>query len=149
MKIELIAEAKRLQKLAGIVIKEDISILDDLLTSGELTAPTGEGYTMTKNYYGLRNGSDVMWFKYNESSSQPFEVASVFGSFLDKNLMSSLGFEERHSSRAGQNNFQPPLGNDSVNLTVEEFKVLADEFKQGFGKYSKSFADFYKDRRPD
>jgi hypothetical protein len=149
MKKEFITEVKRLQKIAGIVIKENTQILDDLLASGDLTAPSGEGQGMQASYYGLNNGSDVMWFKYNESSSQPFEVKMVFGSFLNKQLMNSLGFEEKFSRVASKNLFEPPLGTKSVNLTVEDFSALADDFKQGFGKYVKSFSDFYKDRRPD
>jgi hypothetical protein len=149
MKIEFIKEAKRLQELAGIVIKENTQILDDLLASGDLTAPSGEGHGMQASYYGLNNGSDVMWFNYNESSSQPFEVKMVFGSFLNKELMNSLGFEEKFSNVASKYLFEPPLGTKSVNLTAEDFSALADDFKQGFGKYVKSFSDFYKDRRPD
>ena len=149
MKKEFITEVKRLQKIAGIVIKENTQILDDLLASGDLTAPSGEGQGMQKSYYGLKNGSDTMWFKYNESSPKPFEVARVFGTFLNKQLMNSLGFEEKFSNVASKNLFEPPLGSNGVNLSPSEFSLLADGFKKGFSSYIKSFSDFYKDRRPD
>jgi hypothetical protein len=133
----------------GVLLKEDTSIIDNLLASGDLTAPSGEGHGMQKSYYGLKSGSDIMWFKYDETLPKPFEVASVFGTFLNKQLMNSLGFQEKFSNVASKNLFGPPLGTKSVNLTTEEFSALTDDFKQGFGKYIKSFSDFYKDRRPD
>jgi len=104
---------------------------------------------MQKSYYGLNSGSDVMWFKYDESLPKPFEVARVFGSFLNKELMDNLGFEEKFSSTASKNLFEPPLGSKGVNLSPSEFSLLADNFKKGFSSYVKSFSDFYKDRRPD
>ena len=132
------------------LLKEDTSIIDNLLASGDLTAPTGEGYGMQKSHYILKNGSDLLMFKYNEDSSEPFKVARVFGSSLDKKLLNNLGFEEKFSKVASKNLFEPPNdGSESVNLTAEDFKLLLANFKQGFQAYSKSFSDFYKDRRPD
>ena len=139
---EILREIKR-------YLKEDTSIIDNLLASGDLTAPTGEGYGMQKSHYILKNGSDLLMFKYNEDSSEPFKVARVFGSSLDKKLLNNLGFEEKFSKVASKNLFEPPLGSESVNLTAEDFKLLLADFKQGFQAYAKSFSDFYKDRRPD
>ena len=131
------------------LLKEDTSIIDNLLASGDLTAPTGEGYGMQKSHYILKNGNDLLMFKYNEDSSEPFKIARVVGSFLDKKLLNNLGFEEKFSSTASKNLFEPPLGSESVNLTAEDFELLLADFKQGFQAYAKSFSDFYKDRRPD
>jgi hypothetical protein len=149
MKIEFIKEAKRLQELAGITSEENKSPLEDLIASGDLTAPSGEGHGMQKSYYGLKNGSDTMWFKYDESLPKPFEVARVFGTFLNKQLMNSLGFQEKFSNVASKNLFEPPSGSNGVNLSPSEFSLLVDGFKKGFSSYVKSFSDFYKDRRPD
>jgi hypothetical protein len=149
MKIEFIKESKRLQELAGIIPEEKKSPLEDLIASGDLTLPSGEGQGMQKSYYGLNSGSDIMWFKYDESLPKPFEVARVFGTFLNKELMNSLGFEEKFSNVASKNLFEPPLGSKGVNLSPSEFSLLVDNFKKGFASYVKSFSDFYKDRRPD
>ena len=132
------------------VLKENTSIIDKLIASGDLTAPTGTGYGMQKTHYILKNGSDSLMFKYNDASSKPFEVARIFGSMLNKKLLTNLGFEEKFSSTASKNLFEPPNdGSESVNLAVKEFELLLADFKQGFKAYAKSFADFYKDRRPD
>ena len=132
------------------ILKEDTSIIDKLIASGDLTAPTGTGYGMQKTHYILKNGSDSLMFKYNDASSKPFEVARIFGSMLNTKLLTNLGFEEKFSSTASKDLFEPPNdGSKSVNLAVKEFELLLADFKQGFKAYAKSFADFYKDRRPD
>jgi len=132
-------------------LAEAQDFMAQLKTSGKLVDPTGVGssprYSETYQLTGDTKHDSMRFFYKPTDKNKPYGLVYIQGHGLDSRVMSSVGLGyHTQSGIAGVDGYIHDGNYNTSWVSEQDFIKAVTDFSNGFGKYAKSYNDFYKGR---
>ena len=132
-------------------LNEAQDFMAQLKSSGKLVDPTGQGssprFSETYQLTGDTKYDSMRFFYKPTDKNKPYGLVYIQGHGLDSRVMASVGLGyQTQSGIAGVDGYIHDGNYNTSWVSEQDFMKAVTEFSSGFGKYAKSYSDFYKGR---